>query len=263
MSSRLVLSIVALAAPTGACSSEHLDAHASRSTAPPRPSATAFVVVGVTVELCDACVRAARDARIDLEEVIGGALRRAASLLPDVVTRVSVDVDPGGAIPGIGVGGYTDPTSGTVSISLDLSVVRLDRTLRVWLPQELAHELDHTARIQVGPGYGSSLLEAMTSEGMADAFSIQCFPETPRIPWDHALTKEQERAAWADARRRLGEFDDHAEWFFGSGDLPRWAGYTLGFDIVSGYLRRHPALSAADLVTTDAETILRGSGFPR
>jgi len=62
-------------------------------------------------------------------------------------------------------------------------------------------------------------------------------------------------------RRRLGEFEDHAEWFFGSGDLPRWAGYTLGFDIVSGYLRRHPALTAADLVTTDAETILRGSGF--
>ena len=70
--------------------------------------------------------------------IVALAARRAASLLPVVATRVSVDVDPGGAIPGIGVGGST---------------------------------------------------------------------------------------------------------------------------VVSVYLRRHPALTAADLVTTDAETTLRGSGF--
>jgi uncharacterized protein YjaZ len=75
------------------------------------------------------------------------------------------------------------------------------------------------------------------------------------------LTGKQERDAWVDARPQLGEIEDHAGWFFGSGDIPRWAGYTLGFDIVSGYLRAHPALLAADLVTKGAETILRGSGF--
>jgi uncharacterized protein YjaZ len=137
----------------------------------------------------------------------------------------------------------------------------LAKSLRVWLPREIAHELDHTARIQVGPGYGSTLLDELVTEGMADAFSLQSSFETPRIPWDHALTKAQERTVWARARRHLGQNVDHAEWFFGSGDLPRWTGYTIGFDIVSSYLRMHPGTTAADLVTMDAETILRRSGF--
>ena len=256
---RSVVAIITLATLGAACSTEPPDGPASTSTSP-RSSPSPFVVAGITVELCDTCVQAAQDVGVDLVDVVGDALRRATSLLPDIATRISIDVNPEGAIPGIGVGGYTD-TSGDVSISLDTSAADLARSLRVWLPQHLAHELDHTARIQVGPGYGFSLLEAMVTEGMADAFSVQCFPETPRIPWDHALTRKQERDAWLDARRQLGEIEDEAEWFFGSGDLPYWTGYTLGFDIVSGYLRRHPTLSAADLVTMDAETILRGSGF--
>jgi hypothetical protein len=171
VSARLIITIVMLSLLTVACSSEYVDGSATASPA----FASRVVVAGITVELCDACVRVSRDVGVDLEDVAGGALRRATSLLPGLVARVTVDVDPAGAIPGIGVGGYTDPTSG-MSISIDPSVARLDRTLRVWLPQALAHELDHTARIQAGPGYGSSLLEAMVTEGMADAFSVQCFP---------------------------------------------------------------------------------------
>ena len=38
--------------------------------------------------------------------------------------------------------------------------------------------------------------------------------------------------------------------------IPRWAGYTLGFDLVKKYLAKHPAESAASLVHVPAREIL-------
>lgn len=256
-----MIAFVALLLLATTCSSSEPGRPSAGSARPSEPSATRFVIDGISVELCGNCVEAARKAGVDLERLTRHALNRVTTLLPDISTRLFVDVDSEGAIPETGIGGYTDPISGVVSISLDITERDVAESLRVWLPAELAHELDHTARIQVGPGYGSTLIDEMVTEGMADAFSLQSFSEIPRIPWDHALTKGQERTVWARARRHLGQNVDHAEWFFGSGELPRWAGYTIGFDIVSGYLQRHPNATAADLVTLSADTILRGSGF--
>ena len=85
---------------------------------------------------------------------------------------------------------------------------------------------------------------------------IRGLSHTPPNPWDHALTKAQEHTVWLQARPLLNERDySHSDWFLGTGAMPRWAGYTLGYDIVGRYLtERHQ--SPSDAVTTPAAKVL-------
>ncbi|MVZ80379.1 peptidase, partial [Escherichia coli] len=46
---------------------------------------------------------------------------------------------------------------------------------------------------------------------------------------------------------------NHNVWFFGAGDLPRWLGYSLGFDLVARYLSAHPEHRASTLTDASAE----------
>ena len=169
--------------------------------------------------------------------------------------RIDVRVDAKQTIPEIGVGSFTD-RNGNVEIAIDVKRGDLRPTLETWIPASVAHELHHSSRIRTGPGYGVTLGDALVSEGLADHFVFEVFPRTPSQPWDHALTTAQERALWLVARRelniRLGY--DRQQWFFGSGKIPRWAGYTLGYDIVAAYLHHHR--SASDAVGVDATKVI-------
>ncbi|HED1243900.1 TPA: hypothetical protein R4S04_001741 [Enterobacter bugandensis] len=48
---------------------------------------------------------------------------------------------------------------------------------------------------------------------------------------------------------------DHSAWFFGTGHLPRWFGYTAGFYLVSRYLTSAPHLKASRLANVHAEAL--------
>jgi uncharacterized protein YjaZ len=48
---------------------------------------------------------------------------------------------------------------------------------------------------------------------------------------------------------------DHNAWFFGTGDLPRWLGYTAGFNLISRYLASSPNLKASMLANINAEEL--------
>jgi uncharacterized protein YjaZ len=48
---------------------------------------------------------------------------------------------------------------------------------------------------------------------------------------------------------------DHNAWFFGTGDLPRWLGYTAGFNLISRYLASSPHLKASMLANINAEEL--------
>jgi uncharacterized protein YjaZ len=196
--------------------------------------------------------------------VVSGTIARVKAFLSLPATRVAVRANPQATIPELGVGGFTDVVTGHVTVSLDPQFHDLAFSLRTWFPLTLAHELDHAARVLHGPGYGNTLLQTLVSEGLADAFAGQVFPGAPSIPWDHALTPEQVRAIWAFARPRLGHLQNsarHGAWFYGSGRVPRWAGYTIGFDIVASYLRNHPGATPASITRLPARRILRESGY--
>ena len=219
---------------------------------------------GIEVRLCRVCVQRAAQVGVGLRDVVRITISRVRGLLSLPPTVVAVRADAAATIPELGVGGFTDTVTGHVTISIDPDTHDLARSLRTWLPLTLAHELDHVERILDGPGYGQTLLATMVSEGLADAFAGQAFPAAPAIPWDHALSGDQERAVWAFARSRLAHRQNsgrHSLWFYGTGRIPRWAGYTIGFDIVHSYLRSHPGATAASIVRLPARRILRESTF--
>jgi hypothetical protein len=221
------------------------------------------MVRGVTVNLCAACVALARRVGVDLPALVRTNLARITVLLPRMRTRVDVALHRG-AGPPAGVGAYTEWTTGHVHVFLHAAAREPAVALRTWLPFTLAHEVDHAARVLRGPGIGDTLLDWFVAEGMADRFAGDAFPSVPPSAGDHALSSQQTADLWQRARPSLREPQPIARlrrWFVGRGRIPRWAGYTIGYDIVSAYLARHPDETAADLVTIGPDRILRGSDF--
>src|SRR5689334_16906756 len=147
-----------------------------------------------TVSVAANAQSAARASGVDLRRLVSASADRALVLLPHRGRfKITVDANSPIVIPEIGVGGYTD-RGGNVTVAVDTSRVDLRHALETWIPATVAHEVHHSSRIRVGPGYGVTPGEAMVSEGLADRFSYEVFPRTPPRPWDHALTKAKERA---------------------------------------------------------------------
>ena len=169
----------------------------------------------------------------------------------DVVVRD----DPRMVIAEVGLGGYA-PDGHTVFLALDPDHEHFERALEHEVFRMLAHELHHVARRRAS-ARGHTLLDALVSEGLADHFSIEVTGMEPP-PWAVALDPEQTAGM---SERARGDHDnpryDHRAWFFGSTDfeIPRWTGYSLGFQIVADYLERRPGSSAAALVTVASKTL--------
>jgi hypothetical protein len=136
-------------------------------------------------------------------------------------------------IPEIGFGGRA--SAGTVWIDFDTDGRTWVEAVDTWLGPVLAHELHHVARFRAVGLYGN-LLEAMVGEGAADRFLVE-------------LTSIAEQQ-WFESGY------DHAAWFFGAGAaIPRWAGYTIGFEIVGAHLEA-TSRSAADLYAEPARNFV-------
>ncbi len=162
--------------------------------------------------------------------------------------------NPEGAIPEIGVGGYS-PNAHLIFISLDPQFPNFQQTIDEELKRTIAHELHHTLRWR-DPGYGETLFEALITEGLADHFDMEVNNIDNPEPWDTALSDKQLVEIKAKAQK---EFDNknynHNEWFFGSKEknIPRWAGYTLGFKLVEDYLKRNPHKKPSQLYSAHPE----------
>jgi hypothetical protein len=189
--------------------------------------------------------------RSQVRAATGGAL---AHLSVDGEVDVVVRDDPRRVIPEWGIGGFA-PDGHTVFVALDPDHERFEWAVERGLFATLAHELHHVARHQAC-GYGDTLFDALVSEGLADHFSIEVTGvEAP--PWTVALTPEQAAELAARAREEYDDAYNHWAWFFGSDELgiPRWTGYTLGFQLVGDYLDRHPAATASALATAPSVTL--------
>jgi hypothetical protein len=152
---------------------------------------------------------------------------------------LDIFVQPGkGVIPELGYVGYA-PKAGIIYLTLDPDNPKLSRNLGAPLERQITHEFHHALR-WFGPGYGRTLLEALVSEGLAGQFVHEIFGSEPE-PWECALPRTA-LPLYAQRALREGETPqyDHAAWFFGRGDLPRWLGYTLGWELVGEFLKRRP-----------------------
>jgi uncharacterized protein YjaZ len=100
--------------------------------------------------------------------------------------------------------------------------------------------MHHVMRFRTA-GFDSNLLGAMVTEGLADQFAIEVAGIDPPI-WATALDPE-ELTIWSERARAqwLDSPYNHDAWFFGTGgEIPRWAGYSIGFELTRVYLLANP-----------------------
>lgn len=154
------------------------------------------------------------------------------------------------AIEELAVGGYA-PSAEFVAIAVEPDNPEFVHW-RDRIPATVAHELNHAARWRT-PGYGRTLLECLVSEGLAVAYETELFGKEP--PYSHPCGDLQE--FWEAAQPLLDRTDyNHARWFFGNGDLPRWTGYALGYELVQRFV-------AAENMTVREATGLHATDFLR
>lgn len=171
---------------------------------------------------------------------------------------VVVADNPTSAIPEIGVGG-SSPTPHLIFISLDLSRNHKESFFTEMIRRTLVHECHHAARGTRFPFSSATLLEAFVAEGLADHFDIEITDGTP-YPWSTALDDDQIQTYFRKAQSE-GLYSteySHANWFFGiGGEIPRWAGYAIGFKLVADYLNE-TGQRASLLVYANPADFLRG-----
>ena len=215
-----------------------------------------------TVTFSAAALAKASADGMSLPQVVARALARISALLPGPRTAITVSyASSAQVIPQTGTNGYTDPDTADITIGFGPTPqASLSTIMRLWLPRAFSHETDHSVRILAGPGFGGSLLEQLITEGISSAFDTAAFPGTAD-PRDRAITHSQECALWKQAQPLLGQTGLYDQWMFGGGGIPHWTGFTIGYDIVTGYHQHHPDTGWPAITAASAATILAGSHY--
>ena len=190
---------------------------------------------------------------------------RIAAHLPEETAMPPVDVViervPGKTIPELGFGGHAF-RRGCMSITLDPENPNFEASLASGqFTRTITHEFHHCLR-HAGAGYGTTLGEAIVSEGLADHFDRQINGGSGQI-WDHALEARQ----WPEILRRA-ETEIHAAdynhfmWFYGINEeseknpIPKWVGYTVGYHLLECFFSLHPDARAAQMAGMAAKKVI-------
>ena len=173
--------------------------------------------------------------------------------IDNVLIRIATE--PSRVIPEIGIGGFA-ANAQEVIIWIDPTFVNLSQSIEIELAPLIAHELHHAKRMRT-IGYGVTLLEASVSEGLADCFAIEITGISPPL-WSIALTGD-ELENWTSIASDMWNDKpyDHNKWFFGtSPDIPRWAGYVIGFKLVKDFIEKNPTRQASNLFDEPADSFI-------
>lgn len=195
----------------------------------------------------------------EIEDMFNEAVIRIIKKIPVSNVDVVIVDNPFSVIPEIGIGGHA-MSANYVVVSLDHEFNNFKKTLKLNLVDTLAHELCHAVRWQTIEYPYNSLLEALITEGLADHFANEITKEKNLQPWDKALIPEQVKMLLKKAKEEyFNKNYIHHEWFFGSKEkgIPRWTGYTLGFNLVAEYLKKNPNKKASQLYALKAEEFIK------
>jgi uncharacterized protein YjaZ len=193
----------------------------------------------------------------ELRSIAKSAIASVKKLLPIKDVDIVFYDNPGATIDEIGgIGGFT-PNAHSMLISLNPRHPQFKNALKNELFFLLAHEFHHTIRWQKSVE-GDTLLEALIFEGLADHFAMEVTKRRKPTPYSNALTPAQKKTFLKEASKEWNKSRyNHNKWFYGSTPkvIPRWTGYTLGYDLVAVYLQAHPGTSASELVSADASLL--------
>lgn len=195
----------------------------------------------------------------ELKSITEATIASVEKLLPIKDVDIVFYDNPKATIDEIGgIGGFS-PNTNLIFISLNPRHPDFKKAVKEELAFTLAHELHHTVRWQKQVE-GDTLLEAMVFEGLADHFAQEVTGRNKPSLYSCALTSEQKKILLKKASLEWKQptYDNNL-WFFGSRPdvIPRWTGYTLGYDQVSKYLQVNPGTSASKLVSADTSLFVK------
>lgn len=189
-----------------------------------------------------------------IEAEVERTLEAIREIVPISDLQISIIADPARVIPEIGIGGFT-PSRSEVQIFGDPTLPDVEGILEGELLGILSHEIHHALRRR-SVGYGSTLLQAAVSEGLADHFALEVGGGEPP-PWSVALTPGELEVWLPEVVARTSGSYDHSEWFFGTTpSIPRWTGYAVGFELVRRYIEEHPGARASGLIGEPASSFI-------
>jgi hypothetical protein len=258
----VVVPVLALTV-TGCTGSAARSGEPPGSSAPGGRSATGSTAQKrFTVLLSPQARQLASSAGASLSQLVASALNHINALLPGPPTAIVVQIGkPSQLVPHTGVNGFTSPATGQIILQLGRTAQPpLAQTLHLWLPRDLAHEVNHSVRILGGTGFGSTLLQQTISEGIATAFDQAAFPGPPD-PFGQAITRAQECTLWEKVQPRLGAANLYNLWMFGGPGVPPWTAFTIGYHIVNDYRNHHRNVRWAQLTAASATAILAASHY--
>src|SRR5690606_33041759 len=102
----------------------------------------------------------------------------------------------------------------------------VSNVINTYLPGMVAQELYHIRRDKLF-GHGALLSEMFIIEGLAQAYREFLYPDV-NVIYAHYLSATEINESWKRAKEELSSDKyNHSEWFFGTGSLKRWTGYSL------------------------------------
>lgn len=184
------------------------------------------------------------------KHLIEGAFKDTLDKLPKTFHPKNVDIIfqdlPSWVVPEIGIVGHTYSEN-----IIDVSVDSQHDLKHSDIVVNLAHELHHATRWRE-IGYGHTLGEVIVSEGLACLFEEEI---SGKIPVYSTVKISRDTIAQMIPLLNKSDFDRSA-WFFGSSaDIPRWFGYTQGYNMCKKYATDH-GVKASQLVGIEAGKIL-------
>jgi uncharacterized protein YjaZ len=81
--------------------------------------------------------------------------------------------------------------------------------------------------------------------------------------WANTLTPAQETVVWQKMKPLLASTDYrvNSKFLFGREDVPKLAGYTIGFHIVQSYIKSHPTAAIPEWSALNDQQLLDQSGY--
>jgi hypothetical protein len=205
--------------------------------------------------------RKAQVAKFDRAEAVRiatDAWREANAALPQGSLRVCIDVAPAADdFTRSLMGGIAAVTAGRGRI-----IVRVhpDANWKAALPYVLAHEMHHSYWLEndFDASAPFTLADYLVFEGRADYFAGRLF--THRAPWTTALDADAYSSTWLAMSKDLGttEWPKLQAFMFGSRQtaIPMWAGYSVGYRLVSERMAQEPKLDLKAMTSAPAAVFM-------
>ncbi len=197
-----------------------------------------------------------------LKESIQKHARKAGLILSIPLINVTVYSNPDFATPETGESGYT-PSKDWIHLYIDPKRKKkeLNNIINNIIPATVYHEMSHASRWQY-VGYGIRLLDAIVTEGLASVFAEEQWSKF-KAPWCNFSKKELKKLLNI-IKKRNRENDkkyNHSEWFYGTGNIPRWAGYKLGSYIIHSFRKNNKNIAWKELSMMGTNEIINKSGI--